>query len=64
MPLLKRIEAYLKRSRTAPTRFGRAAARDPKLVHDMRCGRQLRGATQRRIEAFLDAAEAALERRA
>jgi 2,4-dienoyl-CoA reductase-like NADH-dependent reductase (Old Yellow Enzyme family) len=58
MPLLTRIEAYLKRTRTAATRFGREAARDPKLVHDLRCGRQLRRATERRIEAWLDRAEA------
>jgi hypothetical protein len=62
-PLLPRIEAYLKRSRTAATRFGREAVRDPKLVHDLRCGREPRRGTGRRIEAFLDAAEAALERR-
>jgi hypothetical protein len=59
MPLLARIEAYLKRSRTSPTRFGREAARDPKLVHDLRCGREPRRTTIRRIEAYLDAAEAA-----
>jgi hypothetical protein len=63
MALLHRIEVYLRRSRVAPTRFGRQAARDPKLVHDMRCGRELRAATKRRIEAFLDAAEKALEER-
>jgi hypothetical protein len=59
MQLLARIEAYLKRSRTSPTRFGREAVRDPKLVHDLRCGRTLRPTTTRRIAAFLDAAEAA-----
>jgi len=57
MPLLPRIEAYLKRTRTSATRFGREAARDPKLVHDLRCGRELRRATERRIAAWLDRAE-------
>jgi len=59
MPLLTRIEAYLKRTRTSATRFGREAARDPRLVHDLRCGRRLRRATERRIAAWLDRAEAA-----
>lgn len=63
IPLPARIEAYLKRSGTSATRFGREAAGDPKLVHDIRCGRQLRGSTIRRIEAFLAAAEAELEPR-
>jgi hypothetical protein len=63
MLLLRRIEAYLKRSRTSATRFGREAVRDPKLVHDLRCGRRLGPRTARRIEAFLDTAEAALEAR-
>jgi hypothetical protein len=58
MPLVARIEAYLKRTRSSATRFGREAARDPRLVHDLRCGRRVRRATARRIEAFLDAAEA------
>ena len=62
-PLLLRIEAHLKRTRVSATRFGREAARDPKLVHDLRCGRELRRATKRRIEAFLAAAEAALDGR-
>jgi hypothetical protein len=63
MPLLDRIEAYLRATRTSATRFGREAARDPMLVHDLRCGRQLRAATKRRVAAFLEAAEAALEAR-
>jgi len=52
-PLLKRIERHLRQSRTSATRFGREAARDPRLVHDMRCGRFLRPATARRIRAYL-----------
>ena len=63
MPLLDRIEAYLRATRTSATRFGREAARDPKLVHDLRCGRELRAATKRRVAAYLEAAGAALEAR-
>lgn len=58
MHLLRRIEAYLKRSRTPPTRFGREAVRDPRFVMDLRNGRHPRAATVRRVVAFLDRAEA------
>jgi hypothetical protein len=55
MPLLARIEAHLRRTRTSATRFGLEAIRDPRLVHDLRCGRRPRRGTVRRIEEFLDA---------
>lgn len=58
MPLLTRIEAFLKRSRVSATRFGREAVRDPRLVHDLRRGRQPRRGMKRRILAYLDQAEA------
>lgn len=56
-PLLGRIERHLKRTRTSATRFGREAVRDPKLVHDLRCGRLLGPRMARRVEAYLEAAE-------
>ena len=59
MGLLKRIEAYLKRSGTTTSAFGRAALGDPSLVRDMRRGRELRPRTQVRLLAFLDALEGA-----
>jgi len=55
MDLLWRIECYLKTSETSPTRFGRAAAHDPRLVFDLRNGRTLRSSTETRIAAWLDA---------
>jgi hypothetical protein len=55
--LLRRIEAYLKATHTPPTRFGREAVRDPRFVFDLRNGRRPRGATVRRVSAFLDARE-------
>ncbi|MFL6858404.1 MAG: hypothetical protein ACJ8EB_10930 [Allosphingosinicella sp.] len=58
-PLLERIELYLKRTRMSATRFGREAARDPKLVHEMRDGRYLRPRTARRVDAYLSGLEAA-----
>ncbi|WP_033074729.1 hypothetical protein [Sphingopyxis sp. MWB1] len=38
--LLQRIEAFLKESGMPPTLFGRAAVRDPRLVSDLRRGRE------------------------
>ena len=53
MHLLLRVEQYLRRSGTPATRFGREAARDPRLVFDMRKGRTLRAATARRVTEHL-----------
>ncbi|MCH4891712.1 MULTISPECIES: hypothetical protein [unclassified Sphingomonas] len=53
--MLHRIERYLTRTATPPTRFGRLVARDPRLVLDMRRGREPGPAMIRRIEAFLAA---------
>jgi hypothetical protein len=55
--LLWRIETYLRRTRTPPTRFGRQALGDARLVMDMRNGREPRPATARRIVAFLESQE-------
>lgn len=54
MSLLVRIDRYLRHTNMPPTTFGRRAVNDPRLVGDMRLGRQPRGATLARIEAFLD----------
>lgn len=54
MHLLTRIERHLRLSGTAPTRFGRDAARDPRLVLDMRNGREPRPALSRRLATYLD----------
>jgi hypothetical protein len=59
--LLRRIERYLYVSRTSPTTFGREAVRDPKLVFDLRRGRQARRPLTARVEAYLDRQEARLE---
>lgn len=57
MHLLSRVERYLRRSGTPPTRFGREAVRDPRFVFDLRRGREPREATLRRISAYLDQQE-------
>ena len=55
MNLLREIEKFLSRNRTAPTRFGREALGDPRFVFDLRRGREPRPRTEQRVRAFLDA---------
>jgi hypothetical protein len=57
MHLLRRIERYLKTSGTAATRFGREAVRDPRLVHDLRRGREPGSAMNARLSAYLETRE-------
>jgi 2,4-dienoyl-CoA reductase-like NADH-dependent reductase (Old Yellow Enzyme family) len=52
--LLQRVENHLKRLRMAPSRFGREALGDPKLVFDLREGRELRARTAQRLIDYLD----------
>ena len=54
-PLIAAVERFLTASGMSATAFGRAAARDPALVHDMRAGRDLRWSTRARIKAFIAA---------
>ena len=57
MHLMRRIENFLKRGEMKPTRFGREAVGDPRLISDMKNGRELRDATIARIQAWLDEQE-------
>lgn len=64
MELLQQIEGYLDASRMAPSRFGRNAVGDPRLVDDLRAGRKLRDQTRERVAAYMrDAAGSARNRR-
>ena len=54
MPLLRRVESYLKRTRTSPTRFGREALNDSRFVFDLRKGRQVTETVAARIDAWID----------
>lgn len=47
------IERYLAITGMSPTRFGILAAKDPKLVFDLRTGREPRSATVRRVTEFM-----------
>jgi len=51
--LLPKIERFLRQNAMPPTRFGRLAANDPRLVGDLRRGREPRGALAARVERFI-----------
>jgi len=51
--LLFAIEVGLLRAGMAPSRFGREVAGDPRLVFDLRRGRQLRLGTETRVRQYL-----------
>ena len=53
MSMLRKIELYLKKTAMPPTKFGRLAVNDPRLVGDLRNGREPGSHMVRRIEAFL-----------
>lgn len=57
MHLLSRVERFLKRSHTPATRFGREAVRDPRLVFDLRRGRQAGQGLSDRVFAYLEERE-------
>lgn len=48
------IEAFLKESGMPPTVFGRAAVRDPRLVGDLRGGREPGPRLKIRVEHFMN----------
>lgn len=52
-PLLIRIDRYLRHTGVPQTRFGREVARDPRLISDLRNGRNLGARLARRLDAFL-----------
>jgi hypothetical protein len=53
--LLVRVQRYLKASGMPPTVFGRRTVNDPRLVDDLRNGREPRGRTVARIDAYIAA---------
>lgn len=54
MSSLRTIEQFLRRHDMAPTRFGRDAVRDPRLVFDLRNGREPSERMKRRVEHFMN----------
>lgn len=53
MSLLFKINRYLAVTEMPPTKFGRLAINDPRLVNDLRKGRQPRATTVTRVETFI-----------
>ena len=54
MTVLREIGKFLRDTGMAPTRFGREAVRDPRLVLDMRNGREPTLRMAQRIEHFMN----------
>ena len=61
MELLRHIEAHLRESGTPPARFGREAVRDPRLVFDLRRGREPGPSLSARVRRYIEARAAARE---
>ena len=55
--LIRRIEIFLRQTGLAATRFGRMAAADPRLVFDLRNGREPRKRMVMRVEHFMNTFE-------
>lgn len=49
----RKIENFLVQHQMPATQFGRLAANDPRLVLDIRRGRELRAGMIERVEAFM-----------
>jgi hypothetical protein len=60
MYINRKIERFLIEHNYPATKFGRNAIGDPRLLRDIRNGRQLKTATVMRIESFMAAYKAAL----
>lgn len=58
MELLEQIEAYLVRTNTPPSKFGRMAVGDPRFVDDLRAGRRPRRRTQERVKLYIAGSDA------
>lgn len=53
MHINRLIERFLREQDMRPTVFGRLAARDPRLVLDIRMGREVRPDMVERLKAFM-----------
>lgn len=52
--LIRDVERFLERTGLAPTKFGRLAVHDPRLVFDLRNGREPRMGLRSRVEHFMN----------
>jgi hypothetical protein len=53
MSLLWEIKLYCRRTETPPTKFGRMAVNDPRLVGDLSRGRRPGRSVEARVKAFI-----------
>lgn len=53
MHINRLVERFLREQKLPPTKFGRLAARDPRLVLDMRMGREVRPEMEQKIRTFI-----------
>ena len=53
--VVREIERFLRRTGMPPSRFGMEAVRDPRLVFDLRKGRQLGRQIESRVRAYMAA---------
>ena len=53
MHINRLIERFLRETGLPPTKFGRLVARDPRLVRDIRLGREIRPAMESRLRNFI-----------
>ena len=53
MHIGREVEKFLRRSNMPPTKFGRLAINDPRLVQDLRNGREPGSRVTRRIADFI-----------
>lgn len=52
-PILSEVETFIEANRLTPTGFGKLAAQDPRLVFQLRDGRELRRSLRERVRAFM-----------
>jgi 2,4-dienoyl-CoA reductase-like NADH-dependent reductase (Old Yellow Enzyme family) len=60
--LIRSIENFLSRTGLPATKFGRLAVRDPRLVADLRNGREPRKRLVQRVEHFMNHYEQTVNR--
>lgn len=53
MHINRLVERFLSENRLPPTKFGRLTVRDPRLVRDMRMGREIRSETEQILRNFM-----------
>jgi hypothetical protein len=53
MHINRLVERFLREKDLPPTKFGRLAARDPRLVLDMRMGREIRPEMETKLRQFI-----------